>query len=297
MSHNHTQGQEEVQSEKNLIATIFLNFLISFAEVIGGLFSGSLSLVSDALHNFSDGFAIIITFISLRLSKKPRTEKYTFGLKRAEILAAVINSSSLVIISFFLIKEAIERLFNPSPIEGSLMLVVASIGLVANFIGTLLLKKGSKDNLNMRAAYFHLLSDAVSSLAVIIGAVFIIYFRIFWLDPILTILISLYILKEAYGITKEAIEVLMMSSPVNIDIKEIQKAIESLPDVANLHHIHVWKLNDKQVHFEAHIEVRDKLISKLMPLKKEIEEILKHRFEVSHTTLQFEISQCENVLV
>ena len=297
MAHNHSHNDEGNQSEKSLIITMLLNFLITIAEVIGGLLSGSLSLISDALHNFSDGVAIIITYIAMKLSKKPKTFKYTFGFKRAEILAAIINSSTLIIISFFLIKEAVERFYNPSPITGSLMLIVATIGLIANVVGTLLLKKGSEDNLNMRAAYFHLLSDAVSSLAVIIGAVFIIVFKIYWLDPILTILISLYILKEAYSITKEAIEVLMMSAPDGIDIQEIQGEIEKLPEVINIHHLHIWKLNDNQIHFETHIEVNDSLISNLMPLKIEIEEILEHKFKISHTTIQFEISQCDNVLV
>lgn len=297
MAHNHSHNTEGNQSEKNLIVTIFLNFIISIVEIIGGLLSGSLSLISDALHNFSDGFALIITYIAIKLSKKPKTLKYTFGLKRAEIIAAIVNSFTLIVISFFLIKEAVERFSHPSPIVGSLMLIVATIGFIANVVGTLLLKKGSKNNLNMRAAYFHLFSDAVSSLAVIIGAIFIIVFQVYWLDPLLTILISLYILKEAYSITKEAIEVLMMSAPDGIDIKEIQREIETIPDVINIHHLHLWKLNDNQIHFEAHIEVHDTLISTLMPIKIDIEEILEHKFGVSHTTIQFEISQCDNVLV
>ncbi|MCX6154953.1 MAG: cation diffusion facilitator family transporter [Candidatus Kapabacteria bacterium] len=297
MSYNHTHTKTSSKSEKNLIITIFLNFIISFIEIIGGLLSGSLSLISDALHNFSDGIAIIITYIAMKLSKKPKTFKYTFGFKRAEIIAAIINSSTLIIISFFLIKEAVERINHPSPITGSIMLIVATIGLIANIVGTLLLKKGSKNSLNMRAAYFHLLSDAISSLAVVIGAVFIIFFNIYWLDPLMTIVISIYILKEAYIIAKEAVEVLMMSVPDGIDIQEMKQEIESKAGVINLHHLHLWKLNDKDIHFEAHIEVNDSLISSLMPLKIGIEEILKSKFDVNHTTIQFEVSQCENILV
>lgn len=297
MSHTHSHSHSEGTSEKNLIFTMLLNFLITIAEIIGGLLSGSLSLVSDALHNFSDGLAIIITYIAMKLSKKPKTLKYTFGLKRAEILAAIINASSLIIISFFLIKEAIERLINPTPVTGYLMFIVAAIGLIANFVGTILLKKGSKDNMNMRAAYLHLLSDAVSSLAVIIGAIFIIAFKVYWIDPILTIIISLYILKESYGITKEAIEVLMMAAPEGIDANEIKEEVEKFEGVVNIHHLHLWKLNDNTIHFEAHIEVKNDTISNLMPLKEEIEELLEHKYGIDHTTIQFEISQCEKVLV
>jgi cobalt-zinc-cadmium efflux system protein len=229
----------------------------------------------------------------MRLSKRPKTSKYTFGLKRAEILAAIINASTLIIISFFLIKEAIDRFYNPSPITGSLMLIVASLGLLANVAGTLLLKKGSEGNLNIRAAYFHLLSDAVSSLAVIIGALFIIFYKIYWIDPLLTVLISLYILKETYEIVKESVEILMMSNPEGIDLEVIKNIVEKIPGVINIHHIHLWKLNDNDTHFEAHIEVQDMVVSKTAEIQKLIEHELHDRYEINHTTLQFECDKCE----
>jgi cobalt-zinc-cadmium efflux system protein len=272
---------------------MLLNFLITVAEVIGGIISGSLSLISDALHNFSDGIAIIITYIATRLGKRPKTSKYTFGLKRAEIIAAIINASTLIIVSFFLIKEAIERFYNPLPVTGSLMLIVASLGLLANVAGTLLLKKGARNNLNIRAAYFHLLSDAVSSLAVIIGAVFIIFYKVYWIDPILTILISLYILKQTYEIVKESVDILMMSNPEGIDLNEIKNVTEKIPGVINIHHIHIWKLNDYNTHFEAHVEVEDMAVSKTADIQKLIEKELYDRYEINHTTIQFECDKCE----
>ncbi|RCK73354.1 MAG: Cobalt-zinc-cadmium resistance protein CzcD [Ignavibacteriae bacterium] len=245
------------------------------------------------MHNFSDGVAVIITYIALRLSKKPKTIKYTFGLKRAEIIAAILNASTLIIISFFLIKEAIERLYTPSKISGDLMLVVAIIGLLANVVGTLLLKKDSKANINIRAAYFHLLSDVFSSIAVIIGAIFIIYYEIYWIDPVLTILISLYILRETYKIVKESIDILMMSNPEEIDLHEIKDIVEKIPGVNNIHHIHLWKLNDVEKHFEAHIEVEDMIISKTTEIQNKIELELKKRYNINHLTLQFECGKCE----
>jgi len=291
-SHSHNHGSET--SEKNLFITMALNFLITIAEVIGGFISGSLSLISDALHNFSDGIAIIITYIAMRLSKRPKTYKYTFGLKRAEIIAAIINASTLIIISFFLIKEAIVRFYNPSPITGNLMLIVASIGLAANVVGTVLLKKVSAGNLNIRAAYFHLLSDAVSSFAVIIGAVFIIFYKIYWIDPLLTILISLYILKETYEIVKESLEIVMMSSPDGVDLNELKKLVVSVNGVKNVHHIHLWKMNDNDTHFEAHIEVGNISVRETNDIQKQIEHKLHDKFEINHTTLQFECNVCKN---
>lgn len=293
MSHNHTHKPSQETSDKNLFITMSLNFLITIAEIIGGIISGSLSLVSDAMHNFSDGIAIIITYIAMRLSKRPKTSKYTFGLKRAEIIAAIVNASTLIIISFFLIKEAIERFANPIPITGSLMLIVASIGLAANIAGTLLLKKGSGNNLNIRAAYFHLLSDAVSSLAVIIGALFIIFYKIYWIDPLLTVLISLYILIETYKIVKESVDILMMSNPEGIDLNEIKTFVEKIPGILNIHHVHLWKLNDNNIHFEAHIEVNDVFVSETSEIQRQIEKKLNDMYEINHTTLQFECDKCE----
>jgi len=292
MAQNHSHIAPGGQLENNLFITMLLNFLITVVEIAGGIVSGSLSLLSDAIHNFSDGIAIIVSYIAIRLSKRPRTLKYTFGLKRAELLAAIINASTLIVISFFLIKEAIERFSNPTPITGNLMLIVAAIGLVANIVGTVLLKRGSDQNINIRAAYVHLLSDAVSSLAVIIGAVFIMVFNITWIDPALTILISIYILKETYDIVKEAVDVIMMSSPAGIDMDDLQRTVEAIPGVRNMHHVHLWKMNDTDIHFEAHIDVDDVLLSRTADIRRQIEKSLHDKHEINHTTLQFECDSC-----
>ncbi len=293
MSHNHSHIKSNETSEIKLLITIALNFLITVVQIVGGIVSGSLSLISDAMHNFSDAVAIIITLIALRLSKRPKTPKYTFGLKRAEIIAAVLNASALIIICFFLIREAIERLGKPNEISGNLMLIVAVIGFIPNVIGALLLKKGSEKNINIRAVYFHLVSDAVSSIAIIVGAVFIIVYKVYWIDPVLTILIALYILIEAYKILKEAVDILMMSNTEEIDLEEIKLFVEKINGVKNIHHIHLWKLNDNDTHFEAHIEVEDMTISKSSEIQKIISAELQNRFGINHTTLQFECELCE----
>lgn len=291
MSHKHTDHSSEI-SKKVLFFTIALNLLITVAEVIGGIISGSLALISDALHNFMDVVAIIITFIAIKLSNKPKTEKYTFGLKRAEILAAIINSSTLIIISFFLIKEAIERFYSPTEIAASWMLIVALIGLIANLISTLLLKKGSENNLNIKAAYFHLLSDAASSLAVIVGALLIMYLKIYWIDPLLTILISIYILFETYKIVKESVDILMMSNAEGINLEEIKQLAENIAGVKNIHHVHIWKLNDNNTHFEAHVEIEDMLLSETKGIYNLLKKELNERYNINHITIQFETNQC-----
>jgi cobalt-zinc-cadmium efflux system protein len=273
---------------------MMLNFLITVVEVVGGILSGSLSLLSDALHNFSDGIAIIISWIAIRLGRQPQTTKYTFGLKRAEIIAAVLNAGTLIVICFYLFKESYERFVNPQEIAGGLMITVASIGLIANVVGTLLLKRGSKDNINIRSAYLHLLGDAISSVAVIIGGLCIYFFKIYWVDPLLTILISIYILWESIKIVREAINVLMMGTPQTISIENIQKEVEEVPGVCNIHHVHIWRLNERVIHLEAHIDVADMLVSQTAELSCRIEEKLKQDHGIDHVTLQFEADKCDS---
>jgi len=291
MAHKHTHSSTGIR----LLITVLLNLFITVAEVIGGIISGSLALISDALHNFSDAISVIISYIAIKLKERDNSSKHTFGFKRAEILAAVINSSVLVIISIYLFYEAILRFQNPEPIKGVLMTVVASIGLAANIAGTLLLKRDAKTSMNIRSSYFHLLSDAVSSVAVITGGLAIILWNIYWIDPVLTILISIYITRESFKILSDAIHVLMEGAPPDISIREIQSEVEKLEKVQNIHHVHIWTVGENDVHLEAHIDVADMMISKSNILGEQIEELLKTKFGINHITLQFECEQCKDV--
>ena len=281
--------------EENLIITMALNFIITLVEVIGGLLSGSLALLSDALHNFSDGISVIVTFIALRLSKRENTLKNTFGYKRAEILAALFNSSFLIIISFFLFKEAYLRLQNPQNIESKIMISVAFVGLVANTISVFLLKSGSKDNMNIKSAYVHLFSDSLSSVAVIIGGIFIYYFNLTIVDPILTFIIGAYVLKEGFEILKQSINILMEKTPVQINILKIKEVVEKIPEVDNLHHVHIWQVNDKEFLFEGHIDVKENInLTKAEELRSNINSILFNEYGINHTTLQIEYNTCKD---
>lgn len=293
MSHNHSHSSDI--SGVRLLITMLLNFVITIAELIGGILSGSLALISDALHNFSDGIAIIISYLAIQLNKKPVNSNFTFGFKRAEIIAAVFNASVLIGISIYLFIESYTRFVSPEPVEGSLMIIVASIGLVANIIGTLLLRQSAKDSMNIRSAYIHLLSDVVSSMAVIIGGVFIYFFNIYWIDPLLTVLISLYIIKESYSIVKEATLVLMMAAPDSLSISEIEETILRLDEIINIHHVHLWRVNDKDVHFEAHVNVEDMMVSNTDIVLEKVNKILDDKFHIHHVTLQFECNKCSDV--
>jgi cobalt-zinc-cadmium efflux system protein len=276
-----------------LVITIVLNFIITIGEVIGGLLSGSLSLLSDALHNFSDTISVIISFIALRLSRRENSPKKTFGYKRAEVLAAFINSLVLIFISFYLFKEAVQRLIQPTPIDSQVMIIVALVGLFANIAAVVLLHRDSKENLNIKSAYFHLLADALSSVGVVVGGIFIWRFQVYWLDPLLTIMIGIYILRASYQILKQSLNILIQATPVNIDFQTVIERVKSIPPVINFHHVHIWQLNDKQIHLEGHLEVNANLrICDTDEIRQQVEQLLHDEFEISHITLQVESDTC-----
>jgi len=289
--HHHASDSSETSGTRLLI-TMLLNFAITLVEIVGGLLSGSLSLISDALHNFSDGVAIIVSYVALRLSRKPKNEQYTFGLKRAQILAATLNAGVLLAISFYLLREAYSKLLHPQEIDGLLMFLVASFGLVANLIGTWLLRRGAKENLNIRSAYLHLLSDAVSSVAVILGGLAITLWQQYWIDPVLTVLIALYVGWESWKIIQQALDVLMLKVPAHISLTALEKRLEQLPEVCDVHHIHLWQVDDHDLHFEAHVNTSLTTLQETVPLAKTMESLLQKECGINHVTLQFEVGQC-----
>lgn len=295
MGRQHDHGQV-VGSERSLIITLFLNLIITVTEVIGGLLSGSLSLLSDALHNLSDAFSVLVSYFALKLSRKENNAQMTFGYKRAEILAALFNAVVLIAISLFLFREAYVKFLRPEPVKSGLMIGVGLIGLAANTFSVFLLQRGAKESMNIRSAYVHLLSDAVSSVGVVVGGIIIYAYQVYWVDPLLTVLIGLYIIKESLEIITTAVRVLLQGTPVGIDIVQIKQALTKLPAVKNIHHVHVWQTNDADTHFECHVNLAtDMLISQATLVSVQIEETLHHSFDVEHVTLQLEYECCPEV--
>ena len=245
------------KKSSRLIISILLNALITVVEIIGGIVSGSLALISDALHNFTDVFALIISLIAIELQKHVHTETRTFGYKRAEVLAALLNASILMVVSFFLFKEAFARFIHPVNVNTGVMIIVALIGLIANAAAVLLLRKDAHGNMNIRTAYLHLFTDTLSSVAVALGGVFIWIFGIEWIDPLLTVLIGVYVLKEGYAIVMQAVHILMQHVPKGISIKDIQRDIEQIKGIKDIHHAHLWSVTEDDIYFEAHINVAE----------------------------------------
>jgi len=301
--HDHGEHSHEGHSHSakgipkyRLLQALGVSLVITVAQVIGGLISGSLALLSDALHTATDAVALVASFIAVKLGEKPGTEKHTFGLKRAEIVAAAMNSGVLIGISIWLLFEAAQRFIHPEQIQAGWMIGVAGVGLVANIINAILLQKGAKDNINMRSAYLHVLSDAVVSIGVILAgiAIMVLGEGFSWIDPLLTVLISLWLIKESWGIVAESLRIIMMGAPEGVEPKAVADAIAKLEPVRSVHHIHLWSLNDQTVHFEAHVEIDDRLVSECGCLADEIEDLLHDEFEITHVTLQFESGRCDD---
>lgn len=290
-SHKHTHSHSDLKGRK-LLFTILLNIIITIAQVIGGIISGSLSLLSDALHNFSDVISLIISYIAEVFSKKEASLQKTFGYKRAEIIAAFINSSTLLIVAFYLIYEAIIRFFNPQEIESNLVIWLALLAIFANGFSVLLLKKDADKNMNMRSAYLHLFTDMAASVAVLIGGLLMKYFAWFWADSVLTIVIAIYLLYMGYDLLKQSFKVLMLFTPENINIEKISTAIQYYPEVKNVHHIHIWLLNENEIHMEAHIDFHKNItLSEFDKIFIKIEKTLHNDFGINHLNLQPEYNK------
>ncbi|CAM3421828.1 cation diffusion facilitator family transporter [Zobellia roscoffensis] len=291
-SHGHDHGHSNLKG-RNLIISILLNILITVAQVIGGLISGSLSLLSDALHNFSDVLSLIISYIATLLSKRQASTNKTFGYKRAEIIAAFVNAATLIMVALILIKEASERFFEPQAIESNVVIWLSLLGIVANGFSVLLLKKDSKSNMNMKSAYLHLLTDMLASVAVLIGGLLMKFYEVYWVDAALTLAIAIYLIFVGYDLLKDSTRVLMLFTPDTIHVKQIVEEVCKITSVKNIHHIHIWQLNEDEVHLEAHVDFNEDIkLSEFDNILDEIEEVVYHKFGINHVTIQPEHGKC-----
>lgn len=285
--HDHSHHHSHEVTGKNLSVSIILNIGITVAQIAGGFFSGSLSLISDALHNFSDVLSLVLSYIAHKLSKKKATASHTFGYKRAELLAAFINSATLIIVAAYLIYEAVLRFSSPVVIGSGIVIWLSLLGIVFNGFSTLLLKKDAQHNVNMKSAYLHLLTDTMASVAVLIGGLLMKYYQWFWVDSAITLVIAAYLILMGFGLLQSTTRMLLLFTPENLDIAQIIEKVHTVTAGNKLHHIHLWNLNDKELHFEAHLDCCENMtISEFNGIAQHIEEILRHEFHISHITIQ-----------
>ncbi|MCL5029952.1 MAG: cation diffusion facilitator family transporter [Bacteroidetes bacterium] len=284
--HYHQNNKSSVQ--KNLAVSILLNTFIVIGEMIAGIFSNSLALISDALHNFGDLLSLILSLVAVRMSNWKATPNKTYGYIRAEIIVAFINSSALVVIGIYLIYEGVGRIISPERVTGIWIIITASLAFIANTISTFLLYKNSKDNLNAKAAYLHLFYDSVNSLLVIIAGILIYFYNWVILDPVFSILIGLFIIKSGWDVVLETINILNEGTPKEINSNEVTAFISSFPEVKQIHHLHIWSLSSKMYALSVHVVVDDQLISKGYLIIDQLEKALKEKFSIDHPTIQLE---------
>jgi cobalt-zinc-cadmium efflux system protein len=291
-THHHNHSHEEASWGKRLVVSMIMNLIIPAVQIYGGIISGSMALISDALHNLSDFISLIINYAALLLGRRGPTHQQTFGYKRVEIFATLVSVGLLYGTGFYIAIEAWHRFLNPQPIAGQLVIWIALLGFAGNIISALMLHAGSKINLNMKSAFLHMLSDAATSLVVAILGIVWLYKPWFWLDPVFSWLIVGMILYSGWGLLKDSILILMNATPPGIDLHDIQNSLESIDGVTEIHDLHVWNPSAENIALAVHITVPDQMLSTVDELAEKIRHLLDEKFRIDHPILQFESNAC-----
>ena len=283
-NHNHDHKQEHNNSYK-LAIVLLLTAGYMLAEFLGGLFTNSLALLADSGHMLSDAAALGLSLFAIWLSLKPASTEKTYGYYRTEIIAAFINGITLVGIAFFIIWEAYERFHSPYHIKAPLMIAIATGGLIINIIGAYILHRSSKDNLNIHGAFLHIIGDLLGSIGAIIAGMCILFWNFYLADPIISIIIALLVLYSAINLVNSAINVLLEASPSHINVSEIEKALKELPDIIDIHDLHVWSISTQNIALSVHIVAMETGSHKILC---EVDEMLNEKFGIKHVTIQLE---------
>lgn len=272
-----------------MTAAVAVNVILTLAQVIGGMVAGSLSLIADALHNLSDAASLAIALFARRVGRRPANLLKTFGYKRAELIAALINLTTLVIIGVYLIYEACWRFFQPQPVAGWIVVVVSGIALVINIATAILTYRLSRESINVRAAFLHNVSDALSSVGVMVAGALIILYQWYWMDALITLAIAGYVLYQAATLLPQTVHILMEGTPEHLSIDEVIHEIMTLKQVESVHHVHVWQLDEHRNALEAHVVVHEQNLADIELIKRRIKKHLHDRFRIEHSTLEIEL--------
>jgi len=293
--HTHGAGLANAGNERRLLLAAALTTVTLLAEAVGGIISGSLALLADAGHMLTDAAALALAWLAVRFARHPADWKRTYGFDRFEVLAAFANGLALFFISAMICYEAIQRLFEPVPVLGGTMLIIAVVGLVVNVVTLLILRHGGDPNLNVRAALLHVMSDLLGSVAAIGAALIILQTGWTPIDPILSVVITLLILRSAWMITKDAGHILLEGAPSDIDVREVQKDLEAtVPDVQGIHHVHAWSLSEDRPMMTLHALTCDNIPPERVAAA--IKARLKQAFGVVHATVEVEHCECADAI-
>jgi len=293
-SHEGTPYAHETppDSGPRLLFTLALNFIIPVAQVVGGIYAHSVALMSDAAHNFSDCGAILISYVAYRIGRKGPSIHNTFGYRRAEIIAALVNVAILLAASVVIVYEALRRFQHPRPVSGGIVIWLACVGVLGNGLSAWLLHQDSKHSLNVRGAFLHMMGDLLTSVAVLASGVVLLFKPWYRLDPLLSLLIVLFILKSCWSILREAVGVLMNATPKGLDVEKVKGFLERSPEVCGVHYLHAWRVSSTGIAFSCHVVVRDQPVSRTEALGEKLRRELFRRFGIDHPVLQFETVGC-----
>ena len=273
--------------------SIIFTGLILVAEVIGGLVSNSLALLSDAGHVVTDIMALSLSWYAVRQAERPPSSRMTFGYHRVGVLVAVANAVSIFTIAGIILFEAYRRFHQPPAINSVLMMSVAFVGLAVNLFVTYWLRGEQKTNINVRSAFWHAFGDALASVGVIAGGAIILITGQFWVDPLVSVIIAIIIGVAAWSILREGLRVLLEASPREVNTEEMIKALRQIPGVKDIHDVHVWAISPHLNAMSSHVLIDDLLVSQAAEIRKKLEEVLRQRFSIRHTMLQMECQQCK----
>lgn len=294
MNHTHLHSdQAHIQNTmRRLGLSLVITLLFVFGEIFAGILSNSLALLTDAAHNFTDVIALGLTAWAFAIARKPAHSKKTYGYHRAGILVAVVNSSTLALIAVGIFSEAIKRFINPPEVQTGIMIWVSLAAVGVNLGTALLVRRGSEKDLNMKSAFLHLMGDVLSTAGALAAGILIRFTGANWLDPLVSLLIGLLILWNAWGILKESVHILMESTPIDIDMEALVREIKTIPGVRGIHDLHIWSINQSLRTLSAHIVTEDVTISQGSRVQVEINKVLEEKFNIRHATLQLECPGC-----
>ncbi len=291
MGQGHHHHVDPDAGDSRVVAAIAVNMGLTVAQVIGGIVSGSLSLIADALHNFSDAISLIIAFGARKIARRPRDAEMTFGYGRVEVVAALINYTTLIVIGLYLLYEAAMRFADPQDVEGWIIVVIAGIALVVDMVTAALTYTMSKSSVNIRAAFLHNVADALGSVAVIVAGTLILLYDWRLIDPIVTVMIAGYILWQSFREIGPVIRILMLGSPPEIETEAVLNTVRGIDGVTDIHHAHFWQMDEHRAALDAHIVIAEGRWSDADALKAQIKSALSDRFDIEHTTLELECAR------
>ncbi|MBY6090782.1 cation diffusion facilitator family transporter [Pseudooceanicola sp. 502str34] len=292
--HHHHHALPEGGGDARLWAAIGVNFALTLVQIVAGILSGSLALIADAIHNLSDALSLVIAFAARRIARRPADAAMTFGYGRAEVVAALVNYVTLIVVALYLAAEGVQRLFNPVEVEGWTVVIVAGVALVIDTVTALLVFSMSKDSVNIRAAFLHNVADALGSVAVIVAGVAILVYDWRLVDPIVTLGISAYILWHAGVEIGPVIRILMLGAPDEPGAQTVLDAMRAEEGVADVHHLHLWRMQERETSLEAHVVLTAGADGAVV--RQRLKTLLHETFELHHSVLELEDagSACQN---